>query len=131
MAKSTSEVLKVDPKTGGVKASKPAQLGTNLDPLALLVLGEVGPMGAQKYAPWNYLNGFDWALSYNALQRHVNLFWAGEDTDDESGIRHMAHAAWQSLCLVSFDLRKLGTDSRPPKDPEAIARIKEQWSAQA
>ena len=129
MAKSTSEVLKVDPKTGGVKASKPAQLGTNLDPLALLVLGEVGPMGAQKYAPWNYLNGFDWALSYNALQRHVNLFWAGEDTDDESGIRHMAHAAWQSLCLVSFDLRKLGTDSRPPKDPEAIARIKEQWVA--
>ena len=54
---------------------------------------------------------------------------AGEDTDDESGIRHMAHAAWQSLCLVSFDLRKLGTDSRPPKDPEAIARIKEQWAS--
>lgn len=129
MAKSTSEVRIVDPKTGGEKASKPAQLGTNIDPLALLVLGEVGPVGVQKYAPWNYLNGFDWGLSYNALQRHVNLFWAGEDKDDESGIRHMAHAAWHSLCLVSFDLRKLGTDSRPPRDQEAIARIKEQWAS--
>ena len=126
---SGQETRIVDPKTGGEKASKPAQLGTNIDPLALLVLGEVGPMGAQKYAPWNYLNGFDWGLSYNALQRHVNLFWAGEDKDYESGIRHMAHAAWHSLCLVSFDLRKLGTDSRPPRDPEAIARIKEQWAS--
>jgi len=114
--------------TGGAKGSKEEQLGTNLDPLALLVLSRVGTMGARKYKPWNYMSGFDWSLSYNALQRHVNLYWAGEETDDESGISHMGHAAWQALCLISFDLRTLGTDDRPPKDPEAIRRIKE-WRA--
>jgi len=98
--------------TGGMKASKLSQLGF-VDPKALYVLGEVAGMGAEKYDPYNYLKGYDWSLSYNAMQRHAMQFWGGEDADDESGLYHMAHAAWHCLAIVSFMLRKIGTDDRP------------------
>jgi len=105
------EIIVTDPNTGGQKASKPSQLGF-IDPLALMELGNVAGMGAEKYEKYNYLRGYDWSLSMNAMQRHVLQFWAGEDRDEESGCLHTAHAAWHGLALVSFSLRNLGTDDR-------------------
>jgi hypothetical protein len=104
----------VDPETGGAKGQKLAQMGA-LDPLALLEVAKVAGMGAIKYERYNFLKGFRWSLAYDADQRHLNLFWAGEDLDAESGLPHVAHAAWQCLCLLSFLLRDLGTDDRPPR----------------
>lgn len=106
-----TEVRITDPKTGGQKGSKPAQFGA-LDPDALLTVAEVAGFGASKYERLNYLKGFNWSLAYDALQRHTHEFWAGREIDEESGLPHMAHAAWQALCLVSFAARKLGTDDR-------------------
>lgn len=105
------EVIVTDPKTGGQKASKPSQIGL-IDPIALTELGNVAGMGAAKYEKWNYLKGYDWSLSFNAMQRHAMQFWAGENIDSESGYEHMAHAAWHGLALVSFVKRGLGTDDR-------------------
>ena len=98
-------------ETGGEKGSKPSQLGA-VDPLALLHLGEVAGFGAQKYDTFNYLRGYDWRLTMDAMQRHMLQFWAGEDYDQESGLLHPAHAAWHGLALTSFLLRGVGTDSR-------------------
>ena len=114
--KVNSEVI-ITSSTGGMKASKLSQLGF-VDPKALYVLGEVAGMGAEKYDAFNYLKGYDWSLSYNAMQRHAMQFWSGEDNDDESGLYHMAHAAWHCLAMVSFMLRKIGTDDRPPVNGE-------------
>jgi hypothetical protein len=108
------EVRVTDPETGGQKGSKLETLGF-VDPLALLELARVAGFGAKKYAPFNYLRGFVWSLSYNALQRHILLFMSGEDRDSESGRLHMAHAAWHCLALLSFSIRQLGTDDRPPQ----------------
>lgn len=108
-----SEVRVVDPETGGEKGQKPSQIGA-LDPVSLLVLGEVAGFGADKYAAFNYLKGYSWRLSFDALQRHMMAFWAGQDYDEESGLPHVAHAAWHALTLVSFMERGLGTDDRPP-----------------
>jgi len=105
--------VRVTSATGGQKGTKLSQLGY-VDPKALYVLGEVAGMGAEKYDAYNYLKGYDWSLSYNAMQRHAMQFWAGEDADEESGLYHMAHAAWHCLAMVSFMLRKIGTDDRPP-----------------
>ncbi len=105
------EVRVVDPETGGEKGSKPSQLGW-IDPLALELLGEVAGFGAEKYEAFNYMKGYDWSLSINALYRHFLAFQNGEDLDEESGLPHMAHAAWQALALVSFVVRELGTDDR-------------------
>jgi len=75
-----AEERKTDYATGGQKGVKPTQIGA-LDPVSLVVLGRVAGIGAMKYAAFNFLRGYDWAFSYNAAQRHLNLFWAGEDTD--------------------------------------------------
>lgn len=101
-----------DPNTGGEKDQKLAQVG-GVDPLALLALGEVAGFGAKKYARYNFMKGYAWSLSYDALQRHLNLFWSGQDKDDESGLYHIAHAAWHCLALLCFSIRARGTDDRP------------------
>ena len=102
--------------TGGRKGRKDAELG-NVDPKALLVLAAVAGKGAEKYGdPYNFLKGYDWSLSFNAMQRHALAFWSGEDTDPESGLPHMGHVAWHALALVSFLTRGLGTDDRFKQD---------------
>jgi len=107
----SQEVRVTDAKTGGQKGQKLAQF-SSLDPRSLLEVAKVAGFGARKYAHLNFTKGFDWNLAYDALQRHVHEFWAGNDIDEESGLPHMAHAAWQCLCLLTFSLRKRGTDNR-------------------
>jgi len=104
----------VDPVTGGAKDAKACRLGS-IDPVALEQLGLVGGMGEEKYARWNYLKGYDWSLSVDAAKRHELLFEMGQEFDDESGLRHTAHAAWHWLCLTSFQTRVIGNDDRSPR----------------
>lgn len=125
---------RVTSATGGQKGMKLTQLGA-LDPAAIIELSRVAGMGAMKYDSFNYLKGYDWSLSFNAMMRHALLFWSGEDTDrctveahpiethdytedcNGSGLSHMAHAAWMALCLVSFAMRGIGTDDRYVQRP--------------
>lgn len=111
-----------DKNTGGQKGRKLTQLGA-LDPVALIEVARVAGMGANKYAAHNFLKGYDWSLSYNAMMRHALLFWAGEDDDPESGLSHMGHVAWMALCLISFQRRAIGTDDRPPSAFEGPATL--------
>lgn len=106
--------------TGGQKGKKLAQVGA-LDPVAQIVVARVAGFGANKYAAFNYLNGYEWSLSFNAMMRHALLFWAGEDIDEESGLPHMGHASWMAQSLISFQLRGLGTDDRPPRLTDPMA----------
>lgn len=105
------EVRVIDPKTGGEKGRKLAQLGA-LDPQAIMRVAEVAGFGAEKYARYNFAKGYDWSLSYDALQRHLHAFWGGEDVDRESLLPHLAHAAWHCLALLTFLQRGRGTDDR-------------------
>lgn len=112
-----AEVRVTDPKTGGEKGMKSEMLGF-VDPNALLDIARVAGFGAQKYAKFNFVKGYDWSLSYNALLRHVLAFLAGEDLDGESGLPHLAHAAWHCLALLTFWRFKRGTDDRFPLGPD-------------
>lgn len=103
--------LFTDPKTGGMKGQKLAELGA-IDPASLMELAKVAGYGTEKYDRLNYLKGYNWSLSYDAMQRHLMAFWNGESIDPESGLHHLAHAAWHCLTLMSFDDRDLGTDDR-------------------
>lgn len=119
------EVRVVDQKTGGAKGSKPEMVGA-LDALSLLTVGRVAGMGATKYARFNFLKGYNWSLSFDAMMRHALAFWNGEDLDQESKLPHMAHCAWHGLTLVSFLLRGLGTDDRFKGgyvSPDALADV--------
>jgi len=97
--------------TGGQKGQKLARIGS-IDPQALMELAKVAGFGEQKYARLNYLNGYDWSLSYDACQRHLHAFWSGEDLDPESGLPHLAHAGWHCMGMLAFMIHQLGTDDR-------------------
>lgn len=100
-----------DPVTGGEKGRKSAQLGA-LDPASLMRVAEVAGFGSMKYDRMNFTKGYSWSLSYDALQRHLHAFWNGENLDEESGLPHLAHAAWHCLALITFSERERGTDDR-------------------
>lgn len=117
-ADTMQEEIVTDPETGGQKGKKPLQMGA-IDPLARAELGKVAAFGGDKYDRGNYLKGYDWSLSVDALHRHMLAFESGEDYDAESGLLHVVHAAWHCLALASFKLRDLGTDDRfLYEDPE-------------
>lgn len=79
--------------------------------LEALVYGE----GASKYAERNWEMGYEWGKSIAALERHIQLFKAGEDVDPEFGLPHLAHARWHTGVLLTYAARGLGIDDRPEK----------------
>lgn len=75
----------------------------DLVPVApLRALAQVYQMGAVKYEDNGWRSGLAWSRIYAALQRHLLAFWEGQDLDDESGLPHLAHAAWGTFTLLEY-----------------------------
>lgn len=68
--------------------------------------------GAQKYAEHNWRNGFTWSRPLAAAMRHLTAFNDGEDTDPESGLSHLAHAACCIMFLLEFEKTHPELDDR-------------------
>ena len=79
----------------------------------LETLAKVYTMGAEKYADRNWEKGMAYSRLYAASMRHLNKFWTGEDLDLESGLPHLAHAAWGLLALLEFGSTHPEQDDRP------------------
>lgn len=109
---SDRETLIIDPTTGGAKGSKPIQLH-GIPWESLKEIGKVYDFGASKYEDYNFRKGYRWSLTYDAMMRHQWQFWNREDRDAESGLHHLAHAAWHAITLLFFSLTGRGTDDRP------------------
>lgn len=92
--------VRVTAPTGGQKGRKLARF--DLLPPALWQVAELYGKGAEKYDDWNWRLGYDWSLSFAAMQRHAWLFWQGEDYDQETGCAHMASVAFHALALLTF-----------------------------
>ena len=75
-------------------------------------VAQVLAFGASKYGERNWEHGMKWGRPYAALKRHINAWWGGEDTDDETGMSHLWHAACCIAFLVSYEKRGIGTDDR-------------------
>ena len=75
-----------------------------------LALSEVLSAGAKKYPDHNWALGMKWSRILGSLRRHITAFLCGEIYDPETGCHHMAHIAWNALALMSYQLRKTGTD---------------------
>lgn len=73
---------------------------------ALWEVAKVSTFGANKYGANN------WQLLENpkerymdALCRHLFQHLQGEKIDDESGLLHLQHCAWNCLALLEFELK--------------------------
>lgn len=75
---------------------------------ALGAVADVTTFGAQKYAPSNWLHVHGARDRYtDALFRHLLARARGEIIDNESGLSHLSHAAWNILALIELDMRGL------------------------
>ncbi|ASR86796.1 hypothetical protein SEA_FINDLEY_56 [Mycobacterium phage Findley] len=68
----------------------------------LRMLAEHYGRGARKYADDNWRRGYDWRLSFAALNRHLWQWWAGEEIDAETGSPHLIAVAWHAFTLAEF-----------------------------
>lgn len=70
---------------------------------ALIAVSEIGTFGAKKYSEHGWLEVPNGQERYtDAMLRHV---LAPDEHDDESGMLHMAHAAWCALAALELKLR--------------------------
>jgi len=105
--------VRITSSTGGQKGKKLARY--DLIPVQpLWDVAELYGYGASKYQEArNWERGYDWSLSYAALQRHANLFWSREDNDEETGLPHLAAVAFHALALMEYARTHPEFDNRP------------------
>ena len=69
---------------------------------------KVYTMGAKKYADNAWKTIPDAHRRYlAALFRHIAAYERGERKDSESGLSHLAHAAWNAIAILWLDLHKI------------------------
>lgn len=98
-------------ETGGEKGRK-AEEYSLIPPLPLAEIARVYGYGARKYKPGNWLKGYPYSWSLDAMQRHIEAFRRGEEIDPESGLSHLAHASFHCMGLMHFSMTNTGTDDR-------------------
>lgn len=104
---------------------------------ALVAAAEVLGFGAQKYGRYNWRGGMDWSRLVAAAMRHLTAWNAGESTDAETGMSHIAHAMVDLMMLATYERAKIGTDDRHVKPPspgswdEAKSRARAQLTTEA
>jgi hypothetical protein len=103
---------RVTSSTGGQKGQKLARF--DLIPKSpLWQVAELYGVGARKYADRNWERGYNWSLSFAALNRHLWQFWAGEDNDAETGLPHLASVVFHAFALMEYATTHPEFDDRP------------------
>lgn len=76
---------------------------------ALDAVAEVTTFGAQKYTPNGWVSVPDGVNRYtDAMQRHFFDEAKGDVLDQDSGLMHAAHLAWNALARLELMLRDNG-----------------------
>lgn len=79
---------------------------------------KVGEFGAKKHGELGYTKGFPISYWIDAAFRHIFIQWLlkKEDNDQESGLPHLAHGAWNILAALQQMLLKPEFDDRSRQD---------------
>lgn len=113
--------------TGGQKGVKPERHSL-IPQEALDYMARLYGFGAEKYAAHNWRKGYDWSKSYDSLIRHASAFWRGEDLDPETGLPHLAGAAFHCFTLMIFMEEHPEFDDRYKKDiQDAVDKTNKLW----
>lgn len=80
-------------------------------PEALEEVVKVLTFGARKYGEGNWRMLENGPVRYfDAAQRHLAAWLAGQKTDAESGLPHLAHAACSLLFMLSLEMNEKQAD---------------------
>lgn len=103
----------VEPKIRGARHNA-GKTRHELQPFdAIDAISEIWTQGAAEYGDRNWELGMPWTEVLGSLLRHVFDWAMGQDYDKKSGKLNLAHAGCNILMLLSYQLRKIGTDNRP------------------
>ena len=106
------ETISKNEETGGEKATKPIRFDL-IPPYPLWELARVYGVSAQvKYADRNWEQGYPWSWSISALQRHLQLWLAGERMDTQLPFHHLAQVMWHCCTLMIFEMQFPQYDDR-------------------
>lgn len=75
-------------------------------PHALMAIGECIEFGTHKYPDPNNWKKVDGAKTryLDSLMRHLLKHYMGITKDEETGLPHLAHAAWNALAILELEL---------------------------
>lgn len=80
-------------------------------PETLLQVCRVGTFGANKYTDHGWLTVEDGINRYlDACARHILQHYIEPIEDEESGLLHLAHAAWNVMAVFELKIRLEGSD---------------------
>ena len=84
-----------------------------IPPEFIEMLGKIFTMGAKRYGDRNWEKGIDEGRLIAAARRHdLAHAWAEGDREEEidrdSGVPHLAHAAWNYLAAATLNMRRVG-----------------------
>ena len=85
----------------------------NLGPNIWAEAAHVFDYGRKKYAEWNWAKGMAWSIPVGCAARHLMAAINGEETDSESGLSHLAHAACNIIMLLTYETTFPEGDDRP------------------
>lgn len=95
-----------------------------IPPVAIIEESVVMALGAAKYGAFNWQDQpIDAATYYDAAMRHLMIWYAGENLDDESRASHLAHVRACMGILLDSQASGILIDNRP-KCASAAAAIK-------
>lgn len=114
--------------SSGADVGKPSNpkdaLGIKKVPMSTVsgpVLAELGVAmleGALKYGRHNYrVIGVRASVYYDAVSRHTQAWWEGEDLDPVSGVSHITKAIASLVVLRDAMIQGNWVDDRPPPSP--------------
>lgn len=102
------------PLTEGAKFDAEKVRMDLLAPEGLEGTARVLTFGAQKYADRNWEKGINYSRVYGAALRHLIAWFGGANTDDETGLSHLHHAACCIHFLQTYEAREMHEfDDRP------------------
>ena len=118
-----STLLEVD-KTVELSKDKGSKFDSGKAPIhmipeeAILGTSQVFAFGAKKYKRFNYRKGIEFTRLQDSLMRHMLAFSKGENTDEESGLSHLYHAAANISMLIYMNENKPEMDDRDKRGKE-------------
>lgn len=84
-----------------------------LPPFAMEQYAKVMTRGAVKYPERNWEKGMSWSNVIASLKRHLAEIEKGNDYDEETGLLHSAHVAWNAMALTEYYKTYPQGDDRP------------------
>lgn len=99
-----------NPKTAAA-VGKPKT--SSVPPIAIMALGTAMQNGVDKYGKFNWRGtGVTASVFYDAMMRHLNEWYEGEDYASDSGIHHLAHLMAGGAILMDAMQHNVLNDDR-------------------